>query len=257
MKVAVVIPARYESTRFPGKLLALVNGIPLIQRVWSRASESRAADRVLVATDDERIKRTIEAAGGEAVLISGEYRSGTDRIAGVARKIKSDAYLNLQGDELISDASILDDLIDKFIAAQPVEMGTLVQAGSHTEDWSNPNVVKVVTDQNENALYFSRTGIPTLKGAASSGAGKVPIFFRHLGIYIYTAQTLEKLRTLPTGKLEKAEGLEQLRALENGIRIRVWKTDKPTARIDSPEDIAGAEKLIQTLEPEGSKTGRG
>ncbi|HEY5648657.1 MAG TPA: 3-deoxy-manno-octulosonate cytidylyltransferase [Nitrospiria bacterium] len=257
MNVAVVIPARFASSRFPGKLLAPINGIPLIQRVWSRAGDSRAANRILVATDDERIKRTIESAGGEVILSSAVYRTGTDRIAGAAPEIKADAYLNLQGDELISDGRILDELIERFKTSRTVQMGTLMQQGDNADDWSNPNVVKVVTDSKGQALYFSRAGIPAHKSGPPFDSGRPPDFFKHLGIYIYSAETLEKLRNLPEGNLEKTESLEQLRALENGIPIRVWKTEFPSARIDSPEDLLEAEKMLQTPEPERSRTGRG
>lgn len=266
MKVAIVIPARYGSRRFPGKLLTAVNGRPLIERVWRKAGESRKAARVLVATDDEKILNVIQKAGGECLLTHGEFRTGTDRIAAVSKEVDADAFLNLQGDELIRDAAILDDLIGHFTASQPLSMGTLMQSSRSEKEFLNPNVVKVVTDRKGFALYFSRAPIPstgnTIRSSGSPGA-----FGRHIGIYIYDKATLEKISGFPTGRLESKESLEQLRALENGIRIKVWETDRETARIDSPEDITEAENLIQSQEghrsrnseipkePEGSKTG--
>lgn len=252
MKTVIVIPARYASSRFPGKSLAWVGGKPLIRQVWEAARGSRLAERVVVATDDERIRDAVAAFGGDAVMTEGEFRTGTDRLAWVAERIAADAYLNLQGDEFIQDARILDDLIARFEEAQPLAMGTLKRPAASAKEGTNPNIVKVVTDREGYALYFSRAPIPFRRDRESTfGFGEVP-FYKHLGIYIYRKDVLETLARLPTGLLEDREKLEQLRALENGIRIRVWETVHESLRIDAPEDLRAAEHFITNAEPRRS-----
>jgi 3-deoxy-manno-octulosonate cytidylyltransferase (CMP-KDO synthetase) len=253
MKTVIVIPARYASSRFPGKPLASVGGKPLIRQVWEQARGSRLAERVVVATDDERIRDAVAAFGGDAVMTEGEVRTGTDRLAWVARRIPADAYLNLQGDEFIQDAGILDDLIAHFKESQPLAMGTLKRPIVLPEEGANPNIVKVVTDRLGYALYFSRAPIPFQRDRdITLGSGEVP-FHKHLGIYIYRRDVLEKLARLPTGVLEDREKLEQLRALENGIRIRVWETTHESLRIDAPEDIQAAERFLLNAETKRSR----
>jgi len=248
VKTVIVIPARYASSRFPGKSLAPVGGRPLIRQVWEQARGSRLAERVVVATDDERIREAVTAFGGDAVMTPGEFRTGTDRLAWVAGQIAADAYLNLQGDEFIQDARILDDLIARFQEAQPLEMGTLKRPLATPDEGGNPNIVKVVTDRQGGALYFSRSPIPFQRDRDDTlGSGEVP-FYQHLGIYIYRKDVLEKLARLPTGLLEDREKLEQLRALENGIRIRVWETSYESLRIDAPEDLPAAERFLTNTE---------
>ena len=244
MKSVVVIPARYDSQRFPGKPLVPIGGKPLIRQVWEQARGSRRAERIVVATDDERIREIIASCGGEVIMTEGEFRSGTDRLAWVAERVPADAYVNLQGDELIQDARIIDDLIAQFEQSQPVEMGTLKRSITETAEEKDPNVVKVVTDREGYALYFSRAAIPFDRDReTASRHGEVPRY-KHLGIYIYRKDTLSKLSRLPTGILEDREKLEQLRALENGIRIRVWETAHETIRIDTREDAKRAEHLL-------------
>jgi 3-deoxy-manno-octulosonate cytidylyltransferase (CMP-KDO synthetase) len=254
MKTAVIIPARYASTRFPGKSLAPVGGKPLIRQVWERARECRRASRVVVATDDERIREAVSAAGGDVMMTEGEFRTGTDRLAWIAERVEADAYLNLQGDEFIQDGRILDDLIAQFENSQPLEMGTLKRPALPSEDRENPNIVKVVTDREGYALYFSRAPIPYRRDRDSTAGGKAAPFEKHLGIYIYQKDTLKKLAGYPTGVLEDFEKLEQLRALENGIRIRVWDTVHESLRIDAPEDIRSAEHFLVHAGSKGSFT---
>jgi 3-deoxy-manno-octulosonate cytidylyltransferase (CMP-KDO synthetase) len=242
--VMVVIPARYGSSRFPGKPLVILGRKPMIQHVYEQAAACRAVTEVLVATDDERIRQAVIAFGGRAALIGGDYRTGTDRVAGAARKFGGDYFLNLQGDEIPLQPDLLEDLIDPFIKSG-AGMGTLKRTIDSTEDIHNPSVVKVVTDQLGNALYFSRAPIPLVRDDPSRQAVG-GLHYIHLGLYIYRRDTLLKLAALPTGRLEDAEKLEQLRALEHGIAIRVWETRHASLRIDMPEDVESvAEKLQQ------------
>jgi 3-deoxy-manno-octulosonate cytidylyltransferase (CMP-KDO synthetase) len=244
MKTAVIIPARYASTRFPGKSLAPVGGKPLIRQVWERARDCRRAAQVVVATDDERIREAVVAAGGDVMMTEGEFRTGTDRLAWIAERMEADAYLNLQGDEFIQDGRMLDDLITQFENSQPLEMGTLKRRSLPSENRENPNIVKVVTDREGYALYFSRAPIPYARDRDSTAGEEAVTFEKHLGIYVYRKDTLKKLAGLPTGVLEDLEKLEQLRALENGIRIRVWTTVHESLRIDTPEDLRAAEQFL-------------
>ena len=255
MKTVIVIPVRYASSRFPGKPLISIGGIPLIRQIWERARESRLAERLIVATDDERIRKAAASFGADVVMTQGEFRTGTDRLAWVAEQVVADAYLNLQGDELILDAQILDDLIAQFKAAQPLMMATLKRAASSPEECKNINVVKVVTDREGYALYFSRSPIPFHRDREAEPKSdrsyksdrsdlSVARFYKHLGIYIYRRDLLEQFARLPTGSLEEYEKLEQLRALENGIRIKVWETSQDSLRIDTPEDAKAAERFL-------------
>lgn len=246
--VTVVIPARYGSSRFPGKPLAGLAGKPMIQRVYEQAAACRAVSEVLVATDDERILHAVERFGGTAVLMSGEYRTGTDRVAAVARTRTERYFVDLQGDEIPLHPDLLTDLIDPFIESG-AEMGTLKRPMDSAEDLHNPTVVKVVTDYYGRALYFSRAAIPLVRedGARRAVAG---LHYVHLGLYIYTRETLLKLSALATGVLEEAEKLEQLRALEYGIAIRVWETKQGSLRVDTPEDAAAVTERLQQL-PQG------
>ncbi len=242
--VMVVIPARYGSSRFPGKPLVMLGRKPMIQHVYEQAVACRAVTEVLVATDDERIKQAVEEFGGRAVMVAGDYRTGTDRVAGVARMFGGDYFVNLQGDEIPLQPELLADLIDPFIKSG-TEMGTLKRTIDSTEDVRNPSVVKVVTDQLGNALYFSRAPIPLVRDDPSRRAVE-GVHYIHLGLYMFRRDTLLKLASLPTGRLEDVEKLEQLRALEHGIPIRVWETKHASLRVDTPEDAESvAEKLQQ------------
>jgi len=254
MKTVIVIPVRYASSRFPGKPLISIGGSPLIRQIWERARESRLAERLIVATDDERIRKAGASFGADVIMTEGEFRTGTDRLAWVAERVLADAYLNLQGDELIQDSKILDDLIASFKAAQPLMMGTLKRAASSPDERKNPNVVKVVTDREGYALYFSRSPIPFHRDPdAAPKSDRSDIsgapFYKHLGIYIYRRDLLQQFTRLPTGFLEEHEKLEQLRALENGIRIKVWDTSLDSLRIDTPEDVKVAERFLTNAVP--------
>lgn len=242
--VIVVIPARYGSSRFPGKPLISINGKPLIQHVYEQAAACKSVSDVLVATDDDRIKETVERFGGRVVKVDGNFSTGTDRVAAVARMFAGEFFVNMQGDEIPLNPQLLADLIDPFVRSGG-EIGTLKRVLDTTEELHNPAVVKVVTDSRGYALYFSRAPIPVVRddpGRRAIGG----LHYIHLGVYMFTKETLLKYAALPTSPLEEAEKLEQLRALENGMRMRVWETRHASLRVDQPEDVPGvAEKLQQ------------
>ena len=244
--VTVVIPARYGSSRFPGKPLVQLNGKPMIQHVYERATGCRAVSDVLVATDDERIKQAVERFGGRVILVQGNYRTGTDRVAAVARMFAGEFFVDLQGDEIPLSPELLTDLIDPFVESG-LGMGTLKRVMDSTEDLSNPSVVKVVTDARGDALYFSRAPIPLVRDDTDRRVVG-GLHYIHLGLYIYTKETLLKFAALPTSRLEDAEKLEQLRALDNGIRIRVWETEHASLRVDRPEDVPDVAERLQHFE---------
>lgn len=242
--VTVVIPARYGSSRFPGKPLIELNGKPMIQHVYERAVACRAVSDVLVATDDERIKQAVERFGGRVIMVTGDYRTGTDRVAAVARMFAGECFLDLQGDEIPLNPELLTDLIEPFLESA-VGMGTLKRVMDPTEDLLNPAVVKVVTDVRGDALYFSRAPIPFVRDDSDKQVIG-GLHYIHLGLYIYTKETLLRFAALPTSRLEAAEKLEQLRALDHGIRIRVWETKHASLRVDRPEDVSEvADRLRQ------------
>ncbi len=241
--VTVVIPARYGSSRFPGKPLVELNGKPMIQHVYERAVACRTVSSVLVATDDERIKQAVDRFGGRAVLVAGEYRTGTDRVAAVARMFTGEYFVDLQGDEIPLNPDLLTDLIDPFLESG-ASMGTLKRVMDPTEDLLNSAVVKVVTDARGEALYFSRAPIPFVRDDSERRVVG-GLHYIHLGLYIYTKETLLRLAALPTSRLEDAEKLEQLRALDHGIRIRVWETKHASLRVDRPEDVPDVAERLQ------------
>jgi 3-deoxy-manno-octulosonate cytidylyltransferase (CMP-KDO synthetase) len=242
--VTVVIPARYDSSRFPGKPLVKLNGKPLIQHVYERAVASRMVSAVLVATDDDRVKQAVEEFGGRVVMVKEDCRTGTDRVAAVVRMITGELFVNLQGDEIPLAPVFLTDLIEPFIRSG-AEMGTLKRAMNSPEDLDNPAVVKVVTDVRGYALYFSRAPIPLVRDEPDRRVVG-GLHYIHLGLYMYTRETLLRFTALPSSPLEEAEKLEQLRGLDNGIRIRVWETKHASLRVDQPEDVPDvAEKLRQ------------
>jgi 3-deoxy-manno-octulosonate cytidylyltransferase (CMP-KDO synthetase) len=246
MSVVVVIPARYGSTRFSGKPLAPLLGRPLIQWVYEQAKRAAGVDRVVVATDDERIRTAVVKFGGEAMLTPAEARTGSDRLAAIAAAIESEYYLNLQGDEIIRAPQMLEELIGAFAQSQPLEMATLKRAIQDPTELLDPNVVKVVTDRFDDALYFSRAPIPHRRDGEPGPDRLLPpgLYFKHLGLYIFERAALLEFGRLPSGLLEEAEKLEQLRALEQGFRIKVWETRHESIRIDTPDDLARAERLL-------------
>lgn len=233
-----VIPARYHSSRFPGKPLAVLCGKPMIEHVWNRCAESGAFSRIIVATDDERIARVV-ARFGEAMLTSAACATGTDRVAEVARKLpEAPAWVNVQGDEPAVHPSTLAQLA-AALSESAVEMATVVRPLDPAEG-DNPRVVKAVVAQNGDALYFSRANIPFASSAADA-AGR----YAHAGLYAYRRETLLRLSSTAPTPLEKIEQLEQLRALESGVRIRCVITTHRSVGVDGPADVAAAEQLLR------------
>ncbi len=240
-KIAVVIPARYGSTRFPGKPLHPVAGKPLLQHVWERCTKARGIAAVIVATDDARIAEAASAFGAEVEMTSPKHPSGTDRCAEVAARSSSFTHIiNVQGDEPLIDPKLVSRLARGLIADPTLEMITAATPFAPSEDVSNPNSVKVVLGKKGNALYFSRSPIPYVR---DPGMTVKPL--RHLGIYGYCRKFLLQFVRWKPGVLESLECLEQLRALENGARIRVLETHSVSVGVDAPSDVAIAEKLLQ------------
>ena len=243
MKFMAIIPARYASTRFPGKPLAVLGGKTVIQRVYEQVSS--LLDEVYVASDDERIFQAVESFGGRAVMTRTDHKSGTDRIEEAAEKIGSDAdvIINVQGDEPFIQPSQIETLMHLFDAPE-TQIGTLGKRFETIEGVENPNSPKIVTDNRGFALYFSRSPIPYVRGIDRNLWLEAYPFLKHLGIYAYRREVLREVTQLPQGRLEKAESLEQLRWLENGYRIRVGLTDVETVGIDTPEDLQRAEEFL-------------
>ncbi len=239
-KSAAVIPARFGSTRFPGKVLAELQGKPIIQWVHERAKAS-CADEVIIATDDEKVKTSAESFGAVAKMTSPDHPSGTDRIREAVADSDAEIIINVQGDEPLIPPHEINRLIKVMQDNPEIEMATVAVAAPREEINNNPNVVKVALDDAGFGLYFSRAGIPFLR----QGGEDMPVY-RHWGIYAYRRDVLEKLVKLPEGKLEKCEKLEQLRALENGIRIFVLISDFQSIGIDTPEDLEAAELYLQS-----------
>ena len=242
-KIAAIIPARWGSTRFPGKPLHLIAGKPLIQHVWERCHSAKMVDETIIATDDMRIAEAAFEFGAEVALTSPKHQSGTDRIAEVAKKLKGISHvLNVQGDEPLADPTLINRLAKLMVADKTIGMITAANAFGKDENVENPNAVKVVLDRTSNALYFSRSPIPFIRD------GKIPVqYYRHQGIYGYSLPfLLEFVKWKPT-TLEKAEQLEQLRALENGAKIRVVITKHASIGIDTPEDVKQVEHLLKNL----------
>ena len=244
MKFIAIIPARYASTRFPGKPLAVLGGKTVIQRVYEQVS--KVLSEAYVATDDERIFTAVEAFGGKAIMTRTDHKSGTDRIQEAVEKIGSDAdvIINVQGDEPFIQPSQIETLMHLFDNPE-TQIGTLGKPFESIEAVENPNSPKIVTDVRGFALYFSRSIIPFIRGKEhQEWFGQYP-FLKHLGIYAYRREVLAEVTQLPQSSLEKAESLEQLRWLQNGYRIRVGLTDVETVGIDTPEDLQKAEAFLK------------
>jgi len=238
MKIIGVIPARYQSSRFPGKPLADILGKPMIWWVYQQCLKVPELDEVYVATDDERIFKTCEQFGMRVVMTSDQCHSGTDRIGEVANRIEADIYVNIQGDEPLIEPQMIRDLIGVF-ADKSVYYGSLRKQITDESEIQAPSTVKVVVDKNEDALYFSRSVIPS-----NIKDGKQARVYRHVGIYAYKRDFLMTFIQLPPAELEEGEGLEQLRALENGYKLRVHETQYDSIGVDLPEHIALVEQAI-------------
>ncbi len=250
MSIIAIIPARYGSTRFPGKALALIKGKPMIQWVYERARQSRLVDRVIIATDDDRIMNAVIGFGGEARMTSPHHATGTDRIAEVAKGTDCALVVNVQGDEPLIKPDMIDQAIQPLLQDPSIPMGTLCNKISRQWEIADPNVVKVVLDREGFALYFSRAPIPWDRDAwagktiaddlASSDA-----HYKHIGLYVYRRDFLIQYAAMPQTPLENIEKLEQLRALERGHRIRVVETAYESFGVDIPDDLG---KILHRLE---------
>lgn len=240
MKVVAVIPARYGSTRFPGKALTAIAGKPMVQHVFERARGAERVSRVVIATDDERILQAAAGFGGDAMMTRSDHRSGTERVAEVAAHVEADVYVNVQGDEPLVQSAAIDALV-AAMEEQSVSVATLAVPISEPGDIMDPNVVKVVTDFEGNALYFSRAPVPWVRDEKQAVGMQ---HRKHLGLYAYRKETLLEFPTLPPGELEKLEQLEQLRLLENGYKIRVVETEFDSIGVDVPADAARVEQLL-------------
>ena len=239
-QVIIVIPARYGSTRFEGKPLAEINGKPMIYQVYQRAKKAKCVDDVIVATDDERIKNAVEKFNGKAVMTSKEHKSGTDRVAEVAKSIDADIIVNVQGDEPLISPEAIEQAVKPLIEDKKIRMCTLMTKITEEAEYGNPNIVKVVTDKEGFALYFSRSLIPY------PGEKEHLKVYKHIGIYVYRKDLLLEFADMPQTPLERIEGLEQLRVLENGFKIKVVETDYDSISVDNPEDLEVVKKIINS-----------
>lgn len=252
MKITAVIPARFASTRFPGKALAEIGGKPMIQHVYERTSRARLISRTIVATDDPRIADVVSKFGGESVMTSVSHETGTDRLAEVAATLDSDIIVNVQGDEPLICPDMIDQAIQPFLEDAALQMGTLKTRIKCLHDFLSPNVVKVVTDNFGNALYFSRSPLPFFRDKwkdlkdDSFCCGKL-LCYKHVGLYVYRRDFLLKYASMQPTFLEVSEKLEQLRAVENGVRIRVVETEFESIGVDTPDDLIKAQERYRQL----------
>src|SRR5579863_1569442 len=240
--VVVVIPARFGSTRLPGKPLVSLGGKPMVQRVYERAKRAQTVHRVIVATDDQRIMDAVKGFGGEARMTRSDHRTGTERIAEVAAHEGGEVFVNVQGDEPLIDPEAIDTAIGALLEEPAAQIATVATPIRNLSDVMDPNVVKTVLDFDNNALYFSRAPIPWARDTGQ----KVHVnYWKHLGLYVFQRDALLEYPTLPQGELEKIEQLEQLRWMENGWKIRVAEVAHDAVSVDVPEDVTRVEKLLR------------
>jgi len=241
MRVIGVIPARWGSTRFPGKPLAMIAGKPLIMRVWEQSRKAGSLDRLIVATDDERIRRAAESFGAEAVMTRRDHLSGTDRVEEAIRGERVEIAVNIQGDEPLMDPGLIDNLVNSMSDALHWDMATAASDLS-ADEAQCPDICKVVVDSGWRALYFSRFPIPYVRDSDFNGRDR--LYLRHIGIYAYRATFLRRLVAEPPCLLEKAERLEQLRALYMGAFIKVKPSDSASIGVDVPSDVEAVERAL-------------
>lgn len=247
MKVLCVIPARYSSTRLPGKPLKDIQGMPMICRVYDRAAQAKRIEKVVVATDDERILAAVEEHGGKAMMTAKDHPTGTDRLAEAAAAFPDmELVINVQGDEPLIDPEVIDELAAAFEGEEDLNMATVMTEIKDEAEQRNPNNVKVVTDARGYALYFSRSLMPYPRKTGFS-----PVY-KHIGIYAYKRDFLLRYAKMEPTPLEQSESLEQLRVLENGYRIKVIKTNRQFVGVDTEEDLKRVNELYRKLEGEAS-----
>ena len=247
--VLAVIPARFQATRLPGKILADIAGRSMIEHVYRRASAASTVHAVIVATDDERIAAAVREFGGAALMTRADHVSGTDRIAEVVSQLPCHCIVNVQGDEPLIEPGTIDAAVAPMLADPSLEMSTVSRPLAGVDEFKNPHVVKVVTDLSGNALYFSRAPIPAAVPSMAVAASVPSVARAHVGLYVYRRDTLLKLAALPAAPLEREESLEQLRALVHGIRIRVVDTRHVAAGVDTPEDLERVRSTMLTTSP--------
>ncbi|MCL4233143.1 MAG: 3-deoxy-manno-octulosonate cytidylyltransferase [Deltaproteobacteria bacterium] len=243
MKVVAVIPARFASTRFPGKPLVLIDGVEMVVHVARRAAQARRVDRVVVATDHEGIREVVARAGFEVVMTSPDHPSGTDRVAEAAELVDTDLVVNVQGDEPMLDPDHIDAAVAPFAMDGDLQMGSLKTPLRDAADLWNPNCAKLVADANDFAIYFSRSPIPFVRDAMDGSVASEwrpefdGVFFKHIGLYVYRKDFLRRFAAMPPSRLEIIEKLEQLRAIEAGIRIKVPTVESDSWGVDTPGDL--------------------
>jgi 3-deoxy-manno-octulosonate cytidylyltransferase (CMP-KDO synthetase) len=242
LAIVAVIPARFASTRLPGKPLADLDGRPMIEHVYRRASAATTVSQVIVATDDLRIATRVNDFGGKVRLTKATHETGTDRLAEVAASLDCDIVLNIQGDEPLIDPRAIDELVAPFLSDPSIQMTTLFRRIHDPAELNNPNIAKIVLDRGGFALYFSRAPIPYLRDPR----GGWPPLYRHIGLYGYRRSVLLVLASLEPTPLERAEALEQLRALEHGIRIKAVETRHESFEVNTPEDLDQVRRLLAT-----------
>lgn len=244
MNVVGVIPARYSSTRFEAKVLADILGKPMLQHVWERARQALVLDDLIIACDDERIANAAGGFGAKVVMTAKAHSCGTDRICEVVNPLEVDIVINIQGDEPLIHPTMIDNVAQALIDDKSLSIATVMKAIEEPEVINDPNVVKVVIDKDNFAIYFSRAAIPF---QAKNSAIKLPVYFKHIGLYGYTKDFLFTYKNLPVSYLERVECLEQLRVLEEGYKVKVIETKYDTIGVDTPQDIA---KVIEYLKRE-------
>lgn len=246
-RVVAIIPARYASQRLPGKPLLDIAGRPMIRHVVERAAAARSIERVIVATDDERIAAAVRDFGGEAVMTPPDLPSGTDRVALVARSLPDAAIVvNVQGDEPLLPSAMLDEAVRPLSADPSVVCATLVRRIETVRELDSPSVVKVVLSRAGDALYFSRLPVPLLRGGAGPDRPRLHAYYKHIGVYVYRREFLLQLAALPPSPLETAEKLEQLRILEYGYRIRAAVTEHDSIAVDTAEDLERVRSILHS-----------
>ncbi len=252
MRCIAVIPARWNSTRFKGKVLADIDGKPMIQHVWERVKRAHSIDDIIVAVDKEKVFKVVTAFGGKAVYTSPEQPSGSDRLAEAVNSIDADIIVNVQADEPLVHPLMIDELAQIFEYEKNIQMATIIKRIHNREEINDPNVVKVVVDRKGYAMYFSRSPIPYLRdenepdasneGSAGDLSGR---YFKHIGLYSYTKDFLYTYTNLPKSTLEKEEKLEQLRVLEHGYKIKTIETRYETVGVDTPADLEKVKSLLR------------
>jgi 3-deoxy-manno-octulosonate cytidylyltransferase (CMP-KDO synthetase) len=238
MKITAIIPARYSSSRLPGKPLKDICGKTMVQRVYEQVKKVSLVDKVIVATDDQRIFNKVKSFKGNVIMTSKDHKTGTDRLAEVAAKIETDIIVNVQGDEPLINPSVIKSAIEPLLSDESLKMSTLKHLIKDEEEINNPNVVKVVTDKNNNAIYFSRSKIPYSRNSQKFN------YYKHIGLYVYRSDFLLKFAEMEPTSLEVQESLEQLRVIENGYKIKVIETEYDSIGVDTEEDLNKVRNIL-------------